>query len=515
MSGTKIALFFGAGAEIAYGLPSGGKFALDLFRTPVEDDKAEFRRQLERIPLTSNYAAKWLPHGYLKKRVHVFGRSDFEGIVASSLEYRREEILAFLENFDQHAARLLSGPVLDEETLRQKYRQEIGADIGDISYGQAVKLNNRLAESVRLFDSDYFSAMLRTLEATPDHRKLQQTVRAILELLVGACGQLLVSRLNEELFESSPDRLSVFDDVTGVFSMDYRNAGQTGMEIVIDDKPGELTAESALTDMMVELGRAVLEDVYAQAIDYQALIDSHFRYLYNPKAHWAKFTKISIFLHTVRRYITTRNEADAGKLAAGPGFYHDLIPLSGEASIQAIGTTNYNSYAEQVLESSLLPSIPVYHLNGSVNEFYDPYCNHIATCETGERPGPPVHIVVPFLFTQSGVKPLTSISMSRRYVELYDKFKQSDIVCIVGYGFNGDDGHINGLFRSLAVEGKQIVIFHFGGDNELVLRKEYQTKLRLSDPESLHVFTIDGNRKSKGKMWWERALQETALTPAT
>lgn len=28
----KVGLFFGAGAEISYGLPSGGKFAIDLFR---------------------------------------------------------------------------------------------------------------------------------------------------------------------------------------------------------------------------------------------------------------------------------------------------------------------------------------------------------------------------------------------------------------------------------------------------------------------------------------------------
>ncbi|TNJ67614.1 hypothetical protein FE784_04325 [Paenibacillus hemerocallicola] len=516
MSGAKIALFFGAGAEIAYGLPSGGKFALDLFRTPVEEDKAEFRRQLENVDGTSNYATKWLPNGYLKKRVHVFGKGDFEGIVASSLEYRREDILTYLELFDRHAAKLLERWVLDEETVRSRYHEEIGADIGDISYGQVIKLNNRLAESVRLFESDFFSAMLKTLEASPDHRKLQQTVRAILELLVGACGQRLVSRLNEELFEAAPDQLSVFDDLSGIFSLDYRNVGQTGLEIVIEQPPVPVTAESDLADIMTGLGRAVLEDVYAKVIDYQALIDSHFRYLYNPKAHWAKFTRISIFLHTVRRYISTNNDIDAGKLAVGPGFYHDLITLSEVASIHAIGTTNYNSYVEQVIGGSSLPPVPVYHLNGSVNEYYDPYCNHISTNEElNGQAGTAGHITVPFLFTQSGVKPLTSITMSRRYVELYDKFKQSDAICIIGYAFNGDDGHINGLFRSLAVEGKPIMIYHYGTENELVLKKEYQTKLRLPAPDNLHIFTIDGARKTKGSIWWERALQETMLIPAT
>ena len=32
MSNKKFGLFFGAGAEIAYGLPSGGRFALEIFQ---------------------------------------------------------------------------------------------------------------------------------------------------------------------------------------------------------------------------------------------------------------------------------------------------------------------------------------------------------------------------------------------------------------------------------------------------------------------------------------------------
>ncbi|CAG7643002.1 hypothetical protein PAESOLCIP111_04405 [Paenibacillus solanacearum] len=514
MARAKIALFFGAGAEIGYGLPSGGTFALDLFRTPVEDDKAEFRKQLEHISNTSHYAAKWLPNNYLKKRIHVFGKADFEGIVTSSLEYRREEMLTYLENFDENVHRLLKYWSLDEEEVRTKYKEEMGFDIGDFSYGQAVKLNNRLAENVRLFDSDFFSAMLKLLE-TQESRMLQRILRAILELLIGACGQRLISTLNEELFESAPEKLSVFDDLSGIFNLDYRNVGQTGMEIVLEEKPNPVSSQSTLTDIMIELGRVLLEDLYSRAMDYQALIDSHFRYLYNPRAHWAKFTKISIFLHTVRRYISTQHGMDADKLAYGPGYYHDLESLSQHASITAIGTTNYNSYVEQVLESRPIPPIPVYHLNGSVDERYDPYCNSISTSNPDEPLTDGGHLVVPFIFTQSGVKPLTSVTMSRKYVELYDKFQQSDLICIIGYSFSGDDGHINGLFRALAAEGKRLVIFHFGSGNELLLKREYQAKLRLSRPDHLDVFLINEHRTTQEIWWWERALQESLLLPVT
>ena len=43
MSKKKIGLFFGAGAEIAYGLPSGGRFALAIFRMDSTKDKKEFK----------------------------------------------------------------------------------------------------------------------------------------------------------------------------------------------------------------------------------------------------------------------------------------------------------------------------------------------------------------------------------------------------------------------------------------------------------------------------------------
>ena len=40
---SKISLFFGAGAECSYGLPSGGKFALDIFRMSTGEDKTKLK----------------------------------------------------------------------------------------------------------------------------------------------------------------------------------------------------------------------------------------------------------------------------------------------------------------------------------------------------------------------------------------------------------------------------------------------------------------------------------------
>ncbi|PAD89006.1 hypothetical protein CHH55_04930 [Niallia circulans] len=507
MSLPTLSVFFGAGAEIGYGLPSGGKFALEIFRVSNEEDKETFRSQIQSLDSRSQIATQWLPDNYASKRLNVFGKGEFEGLIASSLENRRSNILDYLDHFDENVSKLLNKWKFNETIIRDKFTNETGEQIGDMRYNQAIRLNEKLASSVLLFESDYFSAFLRLLEKYPTDRYLKRIVRAFLELLVGAIGQSLVSQLNEELFTAAPDELNVFDDLSGVFSLNYQGVGQTGMEIVIEETSIDLKEDTDGLTVFRELGRSILEEIYCQAMDYQALIDSHFRYLYNPKAQWAKFSRIAIFLHTVQRYITNKVHVDETRISDGPGYYHDLINLRDYFHIKAVGTTNYNNFVQQVLAGTEIAETPVYHLNGSVNEYYDPYKNEILTEPSSEeRQG---RILVPFMFTQSGVKPLTSVSMSRKYVDLYDHFVESDIVCVIGYGFNGDDGHINGMFRSLVEkENKSLVILHYKSDNrtEQQLLRYYQQKLRLSSSGNLRVVLVDNNRIFNGDIWYNALL---------
>ncbi|EIB6825494.1 hypothetical protein C8043_RS16295, partial [Enterococcus faecalis] len=138
-------------------------------------------------------------------------------------------------------------------------------------------------------------------------------------------------------------------------------------------------------------------------------------------------------------------------------------------------------------------------------DYYDPYKNRIINnlCEVKDRE----QIVVPFIFTQSGVKPLTSITMSQRYVELYEKFKECDSIAIIGYGFNGDDGHINGMFRSLIEEEqKNIHIFHYSTKklSPPNIKTEYKKKLRIDSTQNLHVHLIDNRRFSEEEYWFKK-----------
>ncbi|MGR6020310.1 hypothetical protein ACT7CU_27240 [Bacillus paranthracis] len=167
MDKPNISVFFGAGAEIGYGLPSGGKFALEIFRCPNEEDKEVFRHQIQNINRMSQIATQWLPDNYTNKRLNVFGKGEFEGLIASSLENRRNNILAYLDNFDEHVINILQNWHVTEEVVRQKFTNETNEHIGDQLYSQSVRLNEKLAAQVPLFDSAYFSAFFEVISQTP------------------------------------------------------------------------------------------------------------------------------------------------------------------------------------------------------------------------------------------------------------------------------------------------------------------------------------------------------------
>jgi hypothetical protein len=508
MTKAKLSIFFGAGAESSYGLPSGGKFALDIFKMDTTEDKRLFRENRDAIGRRSSYAKYWLPENYWTKPISSFGKTHYESLVRGSLENKRTKILEYLNNFDANISNIVNDMEIGGVSINGAFESITEISVGEEVFTHVIRLSELLGNNNNIFGSDYFSAFLKVLEKQgiePSFRKtVQKIVRALLELLIGACGEDLIHRLNDGIFEMSPETIDIFDDLGAIFSLDYKGTGMTGLEFIIDIEPININADSSPQEIIIELGRRVLEDVFSQSLDYQSLIDSNWRYLYNPKTDWAKFTKIAIFLYTVKRYIEQIAELHREQCVSGPGYYHDLLQLSEWYDIKAIGTTNYNTFIQEVTQKD------VYFLNGSVNDLYDPYLNKIVNISEDDNSSN--HLMVPFLFTQSGIKPLTSVKMSQRYVELYNEFKESDVICICGYGFNSDDGHINGMFRSLIEdEGKNIYILHFskrGGENIETLKKQYQEKLRLESPRGINIIIVDKDRKSylHGQSIWYSAL---------
>lgn len=444
----KIGLFFGAGAEIGYGLPSGGKFAIDLFRQDPSSYKTQLRSQLRQVDAMSPYATNWLPQNYTDSRIHAFGRNEFTALIESSIEYKRDEIIRRLNQFDRECDAAIRQLGIDRAVLAHKFTETTGSQLGHRLYTHAIRLNALLAHDVRLFESEFYSAMLDIVRRGESSDDLRRYVSSFLQLLVGAHGQALVQRLNQELFEAAPDDIPIFDDISGMFRLEFNKAGATALELLLEERREfPVGADATVTSLLSAIAQQVMENLFTTVLDYQALIDGHFRYLYSPKTEWAKFTKMVIFLRCARDYIAA--QAGAIGVRTPHGYYHDLARASQLGiEISAVGTSNYNSILETVAESVGLQLTNVFHLNGSVMDYYNPYKNSVLTCDASENV-PQNHIHVPFILTQSGLKPLTSVEMSRRYVDLHDKFREADAIVVVGFGFNSDDSHINGLLREL------------------------------------------------------------------
>ncbi len=51
---------------------------------------------------------------------------------------------------------------------------------------------------------------------------------------------------------------------------------------------------------------------------------------------------------------------------------------------------------------------------------------------------------------------------------MYEKYKLCDFICIIGFGFNLDDEHINGIIRTLIdVDDKHIIVIYINNVNDV------------------------------------------------
>ena len=489
----KLGLFFGAGAEISYGLPSGGSFAIDLFRQDTTQYKDNLRKELSKINSKSIYAAKWLPDEYVNKPIYAFGKNEFGTIIESSIQYKRDKIISRLNNFDSLFEQAIKSLDIDKTIIESKYYELTNNNIGDVLYTHNIKLNPILSNSVTLFDSIYYSGILEVIKNNKDCDDLRQYATAFLQLLVGAHGHELVKQLNEELFTNSPDNLPIFDDIFGMFRLEFNQVGAVALDLLLNHKKEfEIDENAELHCILTALAKKSLELIFIDVLDYQKLIDEHFRYLFAPKTEWAKFTKMAIFLEIARDYIKKKVPAN---IDGKDGYYNDLDTC--KDNVIAIGTSNYNS-----LLSLIQPSLSekITYLNGSVSDFYNPYKNNIV--QFIDKPDDLEQLHFPFILTQSGLKPLTSVEMSRRYVNLYDSFKESDAIIVVGFRFNSDDGHINGLFRSL-IEEHNKKIFIVGIDSERKIKQTAIGNLRIDkNISNIIPVAVDGETRKKDDSLW-------------
>lgn len=387
----KVSFLFGAGAEINYGFPSGGRFALDIFRENPTNSKEDFKNKRTSIDKTSSYAANWLPEKYITKSVSSFGNNVFETIIKDTLEHNRKVIIKQTEMFDEIARK-------EEKNIQKKYskfsfsdiiKKYLNKSIDDCSLSQSMVFNNSFTkEGNNIFKSNYFSAialLYKQKKSTPLGNIIGKILLAILQLQIGALSEGLSRNVNENIFEIKDDSFDFLDDIGNIISLNYQSIGISGLELLNQKNNSEPHTEDEFINLFLI---KIMENIYSSVLDYKSLIDSHWRYLYCPKEEWTKFCKISIFLITVKKYMEKQVKQI---IPNSEGFYHDLKKFTeqNELIIPKIATTNYSSLIENVLGKD------IFYLNGSINLLYDPYLNKIGEAKNLD----PQHFLVPLLFT--------------------------------------------------------------------------------------------------------------------
>lgn len=492
---TKIGFLFGAGAEIAYGLPNGGKFALDIFRRDTSQAKEKFKENRDRILNYSQYASTWLPQDYNSKRVTTFRESVYENIIKDTVVNNRNDIVKRINNFDDVADSI----VASFPNFKNIVQDELGREYQNINVSQQLKYNDYLQDGNLLFTSKIFSILLTyyknfEFSNASDKELLGDIVKSILQLHIGAMSENLSRNLQENIFSTHELELDIFDDLGSNLSVNYQAAGVKGLELLSRKEPDD-------AHPIVKLAFKIIEEIYAGVLDYKSVIDSNWHYLYIPKHEWSKFCNISIFLHSVREYIESCNFNDQNA-----GYYDDLNSQD-IFEIETIATSNYINN----LIGAKLPGKDIIFLNGSIDEFYDPYMN---TTISKEEFDSYERFAVPLIFTQSGTKPMTSIDMSIKYVDYYSKLSESDFICSIGFGFNTDDEHINGIIRTaIERDGKHLVVIgpRKYGSLESIVQK-LANQLKVSRVENIHYVIVDNDRKvDSGTLWTEYIVSSDFL----
>ena len=493
----KFGFLFGAGAEIGYGLPSGGKFALDIFRYDTSKSKEIFKKMRDEVKTTTKYATQWLPNKFEDKNISSFGKSVFQNIIKDTVEYNREQIIKRINEFDEvaknEAIRLNNEDGIDIDNLLEEILQ---TELDNIHMSQDISFIEEFSDGNKLFDSSYFSALLlvykdKELISGVERLELGKILLSIMQLHIGALSESITRKINDGVFEKKDDEIDIFDDIGEIIQLNYASAGLSGMEYLLEQHKTQAETNSG---KILRFAQNIIESLYAVVLDYKSLIDSNWHYLYSPRSDWAKFCKICIFLMNVRNYIIeTAEKVDP---YTKNGYYHLLRDAIDKNlfDVSAIATTNYNEFIKNIL------SYKVAFLNGSTEIWYDPYVNRIGSKD--DLTNDEKHILVPLMFTQSGTKPMTSIEMSIRYVETYKEWKASDAVVIVGFGFGTDDEHINGIIRTLIdVDDKKIVIVTL--DTSTDEAKDYAHKLKTLKSKNIKVIYVNEEGKITGtdKTW--------------
>ena len=500
----KYGFLFGAGAEIGYGMPSGGTFSLEIFLHDTAEGKKSFSAMLGKVSDKSPYATFWLPENFKTKSVSAFGQQAFQRIIMDTMENRRQDIVESLNNFDEKIAlKVCTSKQREPEGIYKEDLDKAFTLLGaETAQGTSVSIayNDALKRGNPLFLNKYFSQLIlayHNCHYSDVKNLLGSMIKSLLQLHAGALCSTLSHNVNDSFFERKGVATNLLDELFDengfLLEVNYSSAGAFGLHVLRDMelklpmiKYEEGEIGDALKTVLHFAGRC-MKYVFGSMLSYRSLIDEYWHYLYAPSSDWAKFCKISVFLNSVRSYIEAEQDKSLKRMQEHPaqGYYDVLAHARAAGRLEACGiaTTNYTLFSDKKLGHEIV------HLNGAVDHCYDPWKNRCIDADEAKAATNDSRFLVPLLFTQSGTKAMTDASLMTKYVQLYARWQNCSVVTTVGYSFGEEDAHINSMLSSLVDECEKNLVVVILKDSDLT-EEDIARKARILHKERIRIIRV-------------------------
>lgn len=243
---------------------------------------------------------------------------------------------------------------------------------------------------------------------------------------------------------------------------------------------------------------------------YMGLLDERFHTLIYPNVLGAqKFWSVvacywRAYLSLVSNYIKEKNYA---LLIEKPGVAYKRMVEKAEkqrnkdsyykiiADMQAekpkVITANYTPLCASICG---LDDNSIAYLHGSFKWFEMPKELNVLDVSDGQTN--PRGIYFPFIFLQSGVKPIVHPIQIKEYAKAMDFLDDSYRLIVVGYKANHDDNHLNSLLRDYLMKGKRIQYIDYDNVGKDIILKRLHI---FENMENLEIIPIDEkDNKEKG-----------------
>lgn len=265
-----------------------------------------------------------------------------------------------------------------------------------------------------------------------------------------------------------------------------------------DDKIAKEIAELADEDR---------KNILNQYPSYMGILDERFHTLISPRSlgpykfwsvigcYWRAYLtlvrgmfpdeKYSTFMNDPKKTYERMCEHALNSMNDNNDTYYKILNkynALGSTNIKIL-TTNYTPLCSKI---SGISDENIAYLHGSFKWFERARETEILDV-TDDNPDFSRKDYFPFVFLQSGIKPIVSSVQINEWTKALSFLNDESELYIVGYRANCDDNHINSMIRDYIVEGHKVVYFDFDKVKEEDVLKRFFIEKKSGNFELIHI----------------------------